>query len=932
LVVVEPYHEKAVRQLMRIMAKTHRRGVALQLYKSLADRLQSEIGVAPEERTSLLFRQIAEDDFVAPVRPIGKMHHFPTQFTPFLGRKEELAQVSNLLLDTNCRLLTILGPGGIGKTRLAVEAAKIAANSKRFADGIYFAHLRDVESGVDLPMALATTLSLLPRAEAPLLGQLLAFLQSKSCFLLLDNIEQLVGVEKLVAELLAAAPGLTLLVTSRRPLNLRAEQQVRIGGLDYPKQPFEEGQTVNLTEVETYDAIRLFVQSARLVQPDFAASAANLQAIIRICRLTHGMPLAMEIAAAWVRLMDVARIAETIESSLDFLASAAQDLPDRHRSMRAVFDYSWKLLTPTEQLTLAKVAVFAEPFTLETAVAVLETTVSDVAVLLDKSLLQSPAAGRYGLHELMRHYALGKLREIDNEQGIEVNVRHRHCDHFLNLVEQTAPGFSGSEPQVAAAAIRQRLGNVTQAWWWAAEHAAEPELLCLIARSTDGLGRFFDFWGLSREGERMMRGAVVKVEAVVKEAAIEGSAVSAFISLLLTWQAHFQNRLGEADAAIQTAQQSLARDEQEPASAARAKSLLGELLPSVGQFDQAERYQQEALTYYKEVADKPAQAQALGRLGITRWRRGGYSEAIPALEEALGMQETLGNKRALAALNSSIAGAYFEQGNTTMAQAHVKRARNIFTEIGSVIGVAQTDGYIAILFQKLGQYKLALVHNQQELDVYRGIGDRQAIASTIGNRGLIYADLGEFDEASVCFEEAIRLTGELGLSWHQALHQTSLASVWHEKGEDDRAMALFEKATPLLREHGAKYYVVSPLIEEARIFLDFGRLSKAQALLDEALELAEQLNLKQYIFEASIICARLKFVQGKAAQAQRYMLKMLADSDDLAEQARLHYELWRMDASDERAQTAYELYYQLYEQLPNYKFKCRLDELQTIVG
>ena len=931
LTLVDPYHEKAVRQLMRIMTKTNRRSTALQLHRSLADRLQSEIGVAPEERTSLLFRQIAEGNFVEPVRSMGKMHHFPTPFTPFLGRKEELAQVSNLLLDANCRLLTIIGPGGIGKTRLAVEAAKQAANSERFADGIYFAHLGDVESGDDLPMALATTLSLQPRAEAPLLGQLSASLQSQSCLLLLDNFEHLTGIEQLVAELLAAAPELTLLVTSRRPLNLRAEQQVRIGGLDYPKQTFEGGQTVDLSQVQTYDAIRLFVQSARLVQPDFAASATNLPAIIRICRLTQGIPLALEIAAAWVRLMDVAHIAEAIESSLDFLASPALDLPDRHRSMRAVFDYSWKLLTPAERLTLAKAAIFVEPFTMATAVAVLETTVSDVAVLLDKSLLQSPASGHYGLHELLRHYALGKLQEIDKGQSIEVNVRHRHSGHFLNLVEQMVPGFYGSEPQVAAATIRQCLGNVTQAWWWAVEHAAEPELMCLIARSADGLGRVFDFWGLTGEGERMIGGAVVKVEAVVKEAGVGGTAVSAFISHLLTWQAHFQNRLGEAEAAIQTAQKALAYGEQEPAPVVRAKSLLGELLPNVGQFDQAESYQQEALAYYQEVGDKTAQAQALGRLGTMRWRRGSYSEAIPVLEEALAMQETLGNKRALATLNSSIAGAFYEQGNMKLAQAHVEQARNIFTEIDSVIGVAQTDGYMALLFLKLGQYKLALAHNQQELDVYRSMGDRQGIATTIGNRGSILVEVGKFDEALVCYEEAIQLTGSLGLSWHQAMHQTSLASVWREKGEDDRAMALFEKATPLLREHGAKYYMVSPLLMEARILLGNGRLSEAQPLLDEALELAEQLNLKQYIFEARTLCARLNFVRGKAAQAQRTMLKMLVDSDDQAEQARLHYELWRMDAGDKHAQTAYELYYQLYEQLPNYKFKRRLNELQTVV-
>lgn len=927
LTVLDPYHEKAVRQLMRILTQTDRRNAALQFYNHLVDRLQSEIGVAPEERTRLLFQQIVEGDFVAPVKSIKKMHHFPTQFTPFLGRKEELARINQLLLDANCCLLTIIGPGGIGKTRLAIEAAKQAADSKRFVDGIYFAHLSDVESGDDVSMALASTLSLLPRANATLLDQILAFLQSRDCLLLLDNFEHLVGIEQLAADLLAAAPGLTLLVTSRRPLHLRAEQQVRINGLDYPEQPLEEEQTLDLIQVQTYAALRLFIQSARLVQPDFAASSSNVQAIIRISHLTQGIPLAVEIAATWVRLMDVMSIAEAIEHSLDFLVTPVQDMLDRHRSMRAVFDYSWKLLTPSEQITLTKVGIFQGSFSLKTAVSVLETTIGDIAALLDKSLLQSPTSGRYALHELLRQYALGKLREMNNAQEIEANIRRKHSHHYLELVAQSASDFYGAEPQAAAAMIQRHLGNVNQAWWWAIEHAAEPGQLEVIACSVDGLGRFYEFLGLAGEGKRIMRRAVVKVE----EVGVKGTAVSAFISHLLTWQAHFQNRLGEADAALETAQKALAHGEQEPAAAARAKSLLGELLPNVGQFDQAESYQQKALSYYKEVGNKTAQAQALGRLGIMRWRRGNYDQAVPALEDALAMQEILGNKGALASLSGAIAGAFYEQGDIKLAQAHVEQARQIYTEIGNMIGVAQTDGYLAILYLKLGQYELALDHNQRELALYRSIGDRQGVATTLGNRGLIFVEVGKFGEAVVCFEEAIQLTEELGLSWHQAMHQTNLASVWHERGEDDQALVLFDKAIPLLREHGAKYYVVAPLLEQARIFLVNGRLSETQTLLNEALKFAEQLDLQEYIFEARTLCARLDFAQGKTEQALRNMLALLADSEDPAEQALLHYELWRMNAGDEYAQTGFELYSQLYKQFPKYTFQRYLDELQTVV-
>lgn len=933
LTVLDPYHEKAVRQLMRILTQTDRRSAALQCYNQLADRLQSEIGVAPEERTRLLFQQIAEDNFVAPpVKSIKRMHHFPTQFTPFLGRKEELAQLNHLLLDANCRLLTIIGPGGIGKTRLATKAAKQAADSECFVDGIYFAHLSDVESGDDLPLALSTTLSLLPRANVTLLDQIFEFLQSRDCLLLLDNFEHLAGFEQLVADLLAAAPRLTLLVTSRRPLYLRAEQQVRISGLDYPEQPFEEGQTLDLTQVQTYAALRLFIQSARLVQPDFAASSSNVQAIIRISHLTQGVPLAVEIAATWVHLMDVVSISEAIEHSLDFLATSVQDMPDRHRSMRAVFDYSWKLLTPSEQMTLAKASIFQGSFSLTTAVSVLETTIGVVAALLEKSLLQSPTSGRYGLHELLRQYAFGKLREMNNAQEIEVNIRRKHSHHYLKVAAKNASNFYGSEPQVAAAMIQRHKGNIKQAWWWAIEHAAESGQLEVIASSVDGLGRFYDFLGLAEEGMRMIGGAVVQVSLLAASKGGEDvTAVTAALSHLLVWQAHFQDRLGEVDDAIQTAQKSLIYGEAEPQAAARAKSLLGELLPNVGQFDQAEHFQQEALSYFQAMGNKTAQAQALGRLGIARWRRGSYGQALPTLEEAVALQQTLDNKEAMATLTGSIAGIYFEQGKIKQAQAYVEEARTLFTEIGNVLGVAQTDGYLALVYTKLGQYDLALDYNQRKLDVHRSSGDRQTIAFVLGNHGLILVDMGAFDEAEVCFQEAIKLTKELGLSWHLAMHQANLATVWHDKGENDRAMVLFEKVIPVLREHGAKLYVVQPLISQAQIFIEYGRLSEAQTLLQEALELAEQLDLKEHIFDAHTQCARLDFTQGKTEQAQRNLLKMLVDSTDPAEQARLHYELWQIDADDKHAQKAYELYSQLYEQFPKYAFQRHLNELHDVV-
>jgi len=930
LAILDPYNEIAVRQLMSILTVTGRRNAALQAYERIAGHLQTDLGIEPEEKTSALYVRIAEDSSLELTRGATQLHRFPIQFTPFLGRKEELDQIAELLVDPDCRLLAVIGPGGIGKTRLAIEAAKQVAEDGHFSDGIYYAHLSGVETAEALPAALAITVDLMPQGNATLWEQLLRFLQTSKCLLVLDNFEQLAGKDHALAELLAAAPALTLLVTSRQPLHLRAERVVRIGGFRYPEDSPGAEARGPLTAHMSYDAVHFFVRAARMVRPDFALSAANAAAVIRICRLTQGIPLALEIAAAWVRLMDVPAIAEAIGRSLDFLSSTLQDRPDRQRSMTAVFHHSWQLLTPDEQLTLARASIFQEPFVLATALEVLETTIGDVAGLVDKSLLQCPTAGRYGLHELLRQFAAVKLAEMENGPEIELVTRRKHSDHYLALVADTASDFIGPQPQGAAATLRPRWGNVTQAWRWAVEQSDEPGRQHAIAQSLDGIGRYYDFWGGFREGDKLMAGAAVAMAPVASANELPEADIATLVSHVLTWQAHFQNRLGWTDPAIETATQALARGAQDPGATARARSLLGELLPHSGRYDDAERYLQAALTYYQEVGDKVAQAEALGRMGIVLWRWGRYRRGIPILEEALSLQESLNNKGAMAHLMGAIAGIHFEQGDVGCAWDYVRRALRLYEEVADVIGIGQTNGRLALLNLTLGQYEVALEYNQQALNVYRDIGDRKSLAMTLANRGSIAGDMGNFEIALACYKEAIALSQALDLTWEVAFHRAGLAAIWHEMGNDERARALYDKSIPVLREHGAMLYLLTPLRVQGKILLARGRIEKARELIREALERAEHLKLQKHIVAARILAATVDFAQGRREHARQQVAELLASAADPAEQASLHYELWCMDGGAEHAEAAYELYGESYKRLPKYGYKRRLDELRAI--
>jgi predicted ATPase/DNA-binding SARP family transcriptional activator len=928
LLLLDPYHEKAIRQLMRALTKTDRRSGALQIYDRLADRLQADIGVLPQERTSQLYQQISEGMLFEPTKIAPKLHHFPIQFTPFLGRKDDLAQVTNLILNEGRRMLTIVGAGGIGKTRLAIEVAKQAVNNTRFVDGIYYIHLSAVVDGEDLPATIATTLSLVPRTNTPLLNQILDFLKEKKCLLLMDNFEHLVGHEAFIVKLLTAAPELAVLVTSRQPLYLHGEQQVRLDGLAYPKDWGDEQETNLTIQIEAFDAVRFFVQSARLVQPDFAISPTNRSAIVHVCHLTQGSPLALEIAANWVRIMNVATIAETIRGSIDFLASPIQNIPNRHRSISRVFDYSWHLLTPHEQLTLAKASIFLEPFKLATAVAVLETTANEIAMLLDKSLLQSPAVGSYRLHELLRQYAMSKLQEMEDGKTIETSTRSKHSDHYLAFVTKSAINFYRGKPKVVASAIRARIGNVTQAWLWAIEHCEQPKQQRMIQQSADGLGRYYGFWGLLEEGDRIFRKAVEQVKTLVQNGLNVEASTMILFSHLLNWQAHFQSRLGNMDTAVQIAENSLLQAKNYPVAAAKAKSLLGRLLLHTGQLERAKNYLQDSLFFYEENNDKEGKAETLDRLGAIQWRQGHHSEALESFMPALAIQKVLGNKVAIGSLCNNIAGVYFERGNLELAHEYTQQARTVFKEMNDEVGVSRLDGRLAVLYEKEGKYDQAIAYNDRALAGHKRFESKGEIVTTLFNKAECYKQQGKYDAAMACYLEGLVLVQDLGMSWYYALFQADIAFVSYRQGNDEKALTLYEEALPVLREAGAKLYTIKPLLTQGEIFLEKGYLSEAQASLQEGLVVAENVGIKESILEARILIIRLDFLRGDMEQAQHEMLALLTNVEEEIEQAMVHYELWRMDVGKDHGRAACELYQRQYKRLPRYDFRRRLDELR----
>ncbi|MBZ0293669.1 MAG: tetratricopeptide repeat protein [Anaerolineae bacterium] len=418
--------------------------------KQMAERIALVLAIPPAEQAAFVAfaRGVSETPpgLLPPGTEADSPHHLPSPPTAFVGRSRELDQLEQLLDDPACRLVTLVGSGGMGKTRLALEAAH--RYSDRFLHGAHFVSLEPVSSPDSLLFAVGSVLEFSFDGQQAPIDQLTNLLHDKTLLILLDSFEHLLDAAPLIGELLHGAPRLKLLITSRERLNLQGEWALPIVGMDYP-----QGNDQN--HVETYSAIQLFVQAARRAQPGFSLNS-DAPAVLRICQLVEGMPLAIELAAPWVRLLTCLRIAERLEANLDFLSSSTRSVPERHRSLRAVFDYSWSLLSSAEQTALARLSVFRNGFDLEAAEVVGEASLQLIAGLADKSLLRGDGAGRYALHELLRQYASEQLAR----QAFASDHRAQAIDYLTQAAERAVAHRQAAALLGQAIAIAEEVGHL----------------------------------------------------------------------------------------------------------------------------------------------------------------------------------------------------------------------------------------------------------------------------------------------------------------------------------------------------------------------------------------------------------------------------------------------------------------------------------------
>jgi predicted ATPase/class 3 adenylate cyclase/DNA-binding CsgD family transcriptional regulator len=705
-------------------------------------------------------------------------NNLPIQPTSLIGREKEVAKVLELLQREEIRLLTLTGPGGTGKTRLGLQVA--AELSEAFSDGVYFVNLAPISDPELVVPTLAQTLNVKEIAEQPLLDLLKASLHWKHLLLLLDNFEQVVGAAVYVAELLAACPNLKVLVTSRMALHVRGEQEFAVPPLAVP----DRGRLPDLGALSQYEAVALFIQRAQSVKSEFQVTNANAPAVAEICARLDGLPLAIELAAARIKVLPPQALLARLSQQLTVLTSGARDAPTRQQTLRNTIEWSYQLLDAYEQRLFRELSVFVGGCTLQAIEAIcgapgdgngVGLVFDGVASLIDKSLLQQTekeyGESRFLMLETIREYGLECLMA----SGEAEVTRQAHASYYLRLSEQAEPELRGMQQAMWLNRLEAEHVNFRAALGWALENGEVEIGLRLVG----ALWRFWMVRGYFTEG----RGWLERVQARSSDAA--------------------------------------------PALQARAFTGVGSMAWSQGNYQQAIRWHQQALALYREVGDMQGIAFALNNLGIQAQYQGDYERARAFLEESLALYREQGDQWGIAIVLGNLGLGEASQGDYERAKALFEENLAISRELKAKADIALALHNLGDIARYRGDHQRAMVYLEECLFVCEELGDKRLTSMTLNILGLVARWQGDFARSAALHTESLALSRELGEKLCIAQCLEGLAGVYGMQKHPEQAARLLGAA------EAEREAINSPLLPIDRA--DYGHIvSIIRAQLDEA--------------------------------------------------------------------------------------------------
>lgn len=810
LLAPEPWRAQPHHLIMQTYIAMARPEMALRQFEIYRETAAAELGIDPDETLAALAAKLAQGQ-PAPT-------FAPTPSNNILGRREALSWLKAHLIDPAYPLITLYGPGGIGKTRLAQTA--VAEIGHAFRDGAYFIVMPDASSdtaAVTVLGALSSALNLSDSDDRSLQQRVFDDLHTRACLLVLDNFEGVAPAADLILDLAAAAPQVTFLVTSRMRLGWPQEVGYPLRGLAVP--PENAGPAAR-----TYPSVQLFLRHARRLLPTFDPDPDELAQIAQLCRLTDGMPLALLLAASWIEEFSCAELVTAVQENLDILTRQNNNISStdaRQHSIEAVFEQSWRYLSTDEQRVLAQLSLFAGEFGRQAALAVTEAPPSTLSVLTAKCMLEAAGAGRYRLHPLLRRLAADRLTDATERETAVA----RFADWYAQFLRERQAQLAGAGQVEALADIKANIANIRHAWQQALTGAKTDYL----QQMAGPLSAFYDDTGQHQLGLALFQDAAAKLadsaadtiayatillqtglfleraqqyaQAVEALEKMQGLAAVAPGKALWAW-GHYrlgcnlmaQGELAEAETAVAQAEQIFLRLE-DGAALAKVFSVQGGIAQRIGDFATARQKLEASLTLRREIGNLRLVSVGLSNFGFLLVRLGEVEAGAALLREGLALDNELGNDMGVVATLINLSLAYINQEAWQQAQDCLLEALPLARKIGDREGEAICLNNLGDTAVMQGNYAAAVAYLQDSLTIKREMGNRQGIAFSLMYLGRAYLGLRELVQADQALQEAETLALTLTLQPLWLACQVALAELHLIRNEVAAAQARLQTVT-----------------------------------------------------------------------------------------------------------------------------------------
>lgn len=662
----------------------------------------------------------------------------PATYTSLIGRESELEQIAKYLDDPEYRLVTLVGPGGIGKTRLGIEAARRYGDLTK--DGVSFIDLQAVDSPDMVISALADSLQVSLHDPSTAVKQIAQFLSGKEMLLFFDNFEQVLEAAPQISELLGVSPGTTVLVTSRSPLRLTQEWLLQVDGLPVPQ--------ANRPRISTESAaVKLFVDRARKVRPDLA-QADDMPDIERICRLTDGMPLAIEIAASWTHMLTCAEIATEISQNRQFLASTMRNIPERHRSIQAIFEQSSQLLNERERNVFNRLSVFKGGFTRDAAEKVAGADLATLSSLVDRSLIRTAQNNRYRIHELVRQFAEDQLMQSEETQRETVEA---HCAYFMDFLASLHDDMAGPRQMAGAQEIEKERENVRSAWGHAVDNIYAPQVRNAIV----SVGLFIQF-----SGRYYLGGETFSHAVAVFQQAEQTEEVRKTLALLQVQNGWFSLRQGKFDESEKAFTNSAELHRSLGVRSVRGFGLdpgmgLAYVASARGDLQTVRKHASESLARAIEDGHTQHRGMSYQIVGHLQLREGNLEEARECVLKALDACVEIGDRWFTTYCHNELAEIAMAMGAYDEAIEHIQASLERCREFGDRAGIGLAHVYLGEALTLIGKTDEARQNFADSKEAYQQLGDRGGMARVDGGLGVLAVATGETSTAVKTLSEVL---------------------------------------------------------------------------------------------------------------------------------------------------------------------------------